>query len=200
MNKRDVQQGATPIQAILRTKTGKGSARQARRLGNIPATMYGGGQLPTSISIHPKPILVAYGQGKLYTQLFHVQMEDGSLHQVLAHQIQQHPVTDQLIHVDFKHVMQGSSVHLDVPIHFINEDQCAALKQGGLLNITAHRVKIACLPDAIPAAIVIDLQAASRGEVIHASNLVLPEGVTLACDPQLTIATIASSGAASASA
>ena len=81
------------------------------------------------------------------------------------------------LHVDFLRVVSGQTVTVDVPVHFVNEDQAPGIKKkGGTLNVALHTLSLEVAPDQIPDAVEIDLAGREIGDVIHASDLRLPAG------------------------
>jgi large subunit ribosomal protein L25 len=96
------------------------------------------------------------------------------------------------VHIDFLRVSAATSVHVEVSVHFINEEQCKGLVEGGVLNVVRHEVELVCRADAIPQHIEIDLAGLDIGDGVHISMVKLPEGVRPAItDRDFTIATIA---------
>ena len=117
---------------------------------------------------------------------------DGKKHSVLARDVQLHPVTDRPEHVDFLRVSASSTITVEVPVEFINEDKCPGLKVGGVLNVVRHEVEVSCRPDQMPSSLTLDLEGWNVGDSIHISAIVLPEGVTpTITDRDFTVATIA---------
>src|SRR5690606_41949185 len=111
-------------------------------------------------------------------------------------ELQQDPVTDRALHVDFLRISKDSKMEVAVPVHFINEEKSPGLKRGGVLNIVRHEVEVFCSPEAIPEELVIDLTGWDVGDSIHISAITLPDGVTpTITDRDFTVATIAAPSA-----
>ena len=111
---------------------------------------------------------------------------------VLARDLQVHPVTDRAMHVDFLRVAANATITVSVPAAFINEDECPGLREGGILNVVRYDIEVSCRPDAIPEQIEVDLTGFQVGDSIHISSVSLPEGVEVTItDRDFTIATIA---------
>ena len=107
-----------------------------------------------------------------------------------------HPVTDRPEHVDFLRISASSTITVEVPVEFVNEDKCPGLKVGGVLNIVRHDVEISCRPDQIPSSLTLDLSGWNVGDSIHISAITLPEGVSpTITDRDFTVATIAAPSA-----
>ena len=184
----------TLINADLRNRVGKGSARAARRAGKIPAVIYGDKKQPISIEIEARMMRKIINEPGIFSRLLDINVDNGK-HTVLMRDIHFHPVTDDPMHFDFLRVSQSSTVSVSVGVEFINEAICPALKIGGVLNIVRYEVELNCLPTSIPEKIIVDLSEAKIGDSIHISAVELPEGVTpTITDRDFTIATLQSPG------
>ena len=115
------------INANLREKVGKGSARFSRRNGLVPAVIYGNKESALSISIDAKNWKQLIQKKGIYGQLFNILLNDQKYF-VLPRDIQFHPVSDETIHIDFLRVTDKSSVNVGIVVEFINEDKCPGLK------------------------------------------------------------------------
>ena len=119
----------------------------------------------------------------------------GQKHTVLTRDIQFHPVTDNILHMDFLRVSGSAKVAVAVPVEFINEDNCPGLRIGGVLNVVRYEVELLCPATAIPEKITVDLDGIKIGDSIHISAIPLPDGVEpTITDRDFTVATIASPG------
>jgi len=181
---------AITLNAQARTQSGTGGARAVRNAGMVPGIIYGNKQNPEMIAIDPKALSAECLQPGFFSKLYSVVLE-GKEQQVLAKDIQFHPVTDRPIHVDFMRVSKGSKTRVFVPIAFINEDKAPGIKRGGVLNIVHHDIELICPVQSIPAKLVVDLLGRDINQTIHLESLNLPEGV-VAAHPERdnTIATI----------
>ena len=185
---------STSIDATLRSRVGKGSARAARRAGKIPAVIYGDKKQPISIEIEARMMRKIINEPGIFSRLLDINVDNGK-HTVLMRDIHFHPVTDDPMHFDFLRVSKSSTVSVSVGVEFINEAICPALKIGGVLNIVRYEVELNCLPTSIPEKIIVDLSEAKIGDSIHISAVELPEGVTpTITDRDFTIATLQSPG------
>ncbi|MGD1880276.1 MAG: 50S ribosomal protein L25/general stress protein Ctc [Kiloniellaceae bacterium] len=177
--------------AVARDRAGKGPARAARRAGLVPGVVYGAKKDPNMISVEERLLIKLLHQGGFFSTLFDVKV-DGKSERALARDVQFDPVTDKPVHIDFLRVSAATSVHVEVAVHFINEDQCPGSKEGGVLNVVRHEVELTCRADAIPQHIEVDLAGLQVGDGIHISMVKLPDGVhPTITDRDFTIATIA---------
>jgi large subunit ribosomal protein L25 len=186
---------AYELTAEARERVGKGSAREVRRNGKVPAVIYGDKQPPLAIALSYKDVYYKIHGGGFMTTIATIDVS-GKKIQVLPKDFQLDPVTDRPTHVDFLRIGKDTEVNVDVPVHFINEDKSPGIKRGGVLNIVRHTVEFHCPANAIPEFITVDLEGTDIGDSIHISSVKLPERVKpVIGDRDFTIATIAGSSA-----
>ena len=182
---------AYELKAEARAQVGKGSARELRRNGLIPAVIYGDSKDPVSIALSRKDVTKKIHDGGFLTTLVTI-VVDGKKHSVLPKDYQLDPVRDFLMHVDFLRVSKNTQVTVEVPVHFENEEKSPGLKRGGVLNVVRHTVECNCPANSIPDSIIVDLTGLEVGDGIHISHVTLAEGVEpTITDRDFTIATIA---------
>jgi large subunit ribosomal protein L25 len=184
----------TTISAEQRERVGKGSARAARRAGLVPAVIYGDKKDPVGITMESREVTRIVHQPGIYGRLLEIEVA-GKKSTVLTRDIQFHPVSDTIMHMDFLRVSQSATVAVAVAVEFINEDKCPGIKVGGVLNVVRYEVELNCPATAIPEKITIDLEGVKIGDSIHISAIPLPDGVTpTITDRDFTVATLASPG------
>jgi len=177
--------------AEQRQRSGKGTAREARRNGRIPAIIYGNKEEPVSITVERQILEQELGKSGFFIRLLDVDI-GGTKHRVLPRDTQYHPVTDVPMHVDFLRYSADRKITIEVPVHFLNEAESPGLKSGGVINIVRHTIAVLCTADQIPDAFEVDLAGLEIGDSVHASTLALPQGVELTItDRDFTVATIA---------
>ncbi|MGV6800646.1 MAG: 50S ribosomal protein L25/general stress protein Ctc [bacterium] len=180
----------------VRQRAGTGGSRAVRRDGWIPAVLYGGDAEPVNIKLRYNQILKAYNTGRLIDILSKIRVEGQDDQLVIGRDIQVDPVKDLPMHVDLMRVSDKTRVKVNVPMRFLNEEDCPGLKTGGVLNVVRHDIEVNAPATAIPEALEIDLSEAEVGDTIHASALNLPKGVDLTVtDRDFTVATIAAPSA-----
>ncbi len=177
------------LTASVRNRVGKGAARASRREGKIPAVIYGDKQPPLAIELSHKDVYMKLHGGGFLTTVATINV-DGQKIRVIPRDYALHPVSDQPIHVDFLRVTVGASLHVKVPVQFVNEDKAPGLKAGGVLNIVSHELDVTAPADAIPDHIVVDLTGLEIGSSVHLSNVSPPEGVKPTAADDVTLATI----------
>lgn len=179
------------ITVELRDRVGKGAARAARRAGLVPGVVYGDKTPPQPITVDRKQMDKLLQQPGLFNTLFELQAGDKK-QQVLPRDVQLDVVTDVPLHVDFLRLSDTTEITINVPVVFLNEEECEGLKQGGVLNIVRHQVEVRCKAGAIPQSIEVDLAGAEIGDSIHISAITLPSGVApTITDRDFTIVTVA---------
>ena len=183
------------LTAEARERVGKGSSRELRRNGLVPAVIYGDKKAPVSIAVSRKEVTKRIFDGGFKTTTFTIEVgKDKYL--VLPKDYQLDPVRDFVMHVDFLRISEKSTVTVAVPVHFINEEECEGISRGGVLNVVRHTVEVHCPATAIPEFFEADLAGLDIGDGIHISNIKLPEGATpTITDRDFTIATIATPAA-----
>lgn len=176
--------------AVVRERAGKGVARSLRREGRIPAVIYGDNQEPVKISLPMNETNVQYYRGHMFTNLCDLTV-DGKKHLVLARDVQLHPVSDVVEHVDFLRVSAKTKIAVMIPVHFINEDQCPSLDQKGTLNVVRHEIELWCEAGNIPEAVEVDIAGKEHGDAVKVSSAKLPKGVKpVITNRDFTIATL----------
>ena len=176
--------------AAKREGTGKGSARALRRNDQVPAVIYGDNKAPILIALPNNEANVEYNRGQMYTTLCDLDL-DGEKHLVLARDVQLHPVTDNVLHIDFLRVTPKTKIAVDVPVQFINEEQSPGLQDKGILNVVRYTVELRCSATAIPDVIEVNLEGKEQGDSVNISDASLPEGTSPVIDDRdFTIATI----------
>ncbi|MBQ4070393.1 MAG: 50S ribosomal protein L25/general stress protein Ctc [Alphaproteobacteria bacterium] len=181
---------AIKLNAEIRNVAGKGAARSIRNNKKIPAVIYGEKKAPVAIELDGREFEMLIKTPGLRTKLFQIETGNGTEDAMLM-DIQYHPVSDAVIHADFKRIDVKSPVNVVVPVEVINVETSKGLKLGGTLNFAVRKVALRGLVDVIPEKITIDLSDLTIGDVVHGTDLVLPEGVELGLhQAELAFATI----------
>lgn len=182
---------AIEFKAENRAQTGTGSARAARRAGQVPVNLYAAGQKNQAISVEARVLGNEYFRGGFMNKV--VAFEAGGAKTfAIARDIQLCPVSDKILHADFIAVTEKSVVKVKVPVHFQNTDKAVGIKRGGVLNIARHEIEVLAPVSAIPKSIDIDVLNLNINDSVHLNDLKLPQGVTSAVKGRnLTIASIA---------
>ncbi len=182
------------LTAEPRERTGKEGARALRKTGMVPAIVYGGKEPPEKIALVSREIR---RQLELNPRFFSsvVELRLGrKVIQVIPREAQLHPVKDHPLHVDFLRAAKGSTVTVEVPVHFQNEERCPGIRRGGVLNIVRREIELICPVEAIPERIDVDLAALEIGDAVHISKVTLPANVMPTIDRDFTICAIVGRG------
>ena len=178
------------LEAEKRTGTGKGAARQARRIGMVPGVVYGGGVDPIPIQIAQNVLLKKLKAGRFVSTLFNLKVEGYEDVRVICRDVQRHVVKDLPMHLDLMRLRRASRVNLFIPVEFINEDNCTGIKRGGVLTVVRSEVELRVTAGDIPEKITVDLSGLAIGEVITISSVSLPSGTRPTIDRDFVIANI----------
>ncbi|GAA2382541.1 50S ribosomal protein L25/general stress protein Ctc [Dactylosporangium salmoneum] len=182
------------ISAEPRTEFGKGGARRTRRAGKVPAVLYGHGEKPRHIALPAREFAAAIRHGGM-TQVFNIEISDGSAALALPKAIQRDPIKDTFDHVDLLVVRRGEKVTVDIPVQLTGEAarDTLIMHESSTLSVLADATK---LPDHLEASI----EGLEAGSHVTAADVQLPAGVELAADSELVIAvvTVAPTGAVEA--
>ena len=175
----------------MRERVGKGASRELRRNKMVPAVIYGDNKDPLPIALDAKDMTQRLHGGGFMITVFNIDV-NGESHRVLPKDYQLDPVKDKLMHIDFFRITKGVTLVVEIPVHFINEDESRGITRGGVLNVVRHTIEVECRASAIPENIVADLTGLDIGDSLNISNVELPEGVKPTIDDRdFTIATIA---------
>ena len=167
------------INAQKRTDMGKGASRRLRRTGNTPAIIYGGGQKPIALTVSHNELLKHLEHEAFYSHILIVNI-DNQPEKVILKDLQRHPYRPVILHMDLQRVSETEKVHMKVPLHFINEEACLGVKQGGgVIARQKSDLEIRCFPKYLPEFIEVDLAEIELNQIVHVSDLILPEGVEL---------------------
>ncbi len=178
------------LQAEVRTGTGKGAARQARREGKVPGIVYGDGKEPVSINMNYHYLLKRLKQGRFLSTLFNLKVEGQDDVRVICRSVQRDVVKDLPTHVDFMRLRRTSRINLFIHVDFVNHDAAPGLKRGGTLVAVRNEVELEVTAADIPDHITVDLTGKQIGDVIHINDVVLPKGVRPTIDRNFVIANI----------
>ncbi len=178
------------LSAELRERAGKGASRALRRAGRTPAVIYGDNKEPLAIHVEEKALVKLLMTGAFTNSTVELTI-DGKSEVTLPKDVAFHPVSDRPLHVDFFRLSKGSTVHVEVPVRFVNEPASPGLKRGGVLNVVRHELELICDATKIPDHIDVDVTGFDVGDAIHISSVTLPAGsVSAITDRDFTIATI----------
>uniref|UniRef100_A0A7V4TI81 Large ribosomal subunit protein bL25 n=1 Tax=Candidatus Caldatribacterium saccharofermentans TaxID=1454753 RepID=A0A7V4TI81_9BACT len=185
-----MKRGETVTVALeRRQELGKGGARKLRRVGYVPAVLYSRDSASGS-----EPLKIRLGELERILRIpgvTHHILElsiDGEKRRGIIKDIQYNPVKNEIWHIDFYEVKADQKISLTVPV--VIQGESKGVKAGGILEIVTPELEIECLPDAIPEAIVVDVTELEVGDAIHVRELKVPEGVTIAENPDEVVVVV----------
>jgi large subunit ribosomal protein L25 len=167
------------FKAETRAQAGTGTARAVRRSGMVPGVIYGDKKEPQMISLNSRDLEREFTSLAFFSRIYTIDTGKQK-QQVIAKDVQLHPVTDAPLHIDFQRINKDSKVSVSVPVHYTNEEKSPGIKRGGTLNIIVHSLEIICSPLSIPENLTVDLSGLESGKSITLDVLSLPEGVKAA--------------------
>ena len=165
------------LTAEAREDVGKGASRRLRRTGKLPGIVYGANKEATAIILDHDDVIHHIEHEAFYSHILTLKLGKEK-QKVVLKDMQRHPFKPRILHIDLQRVSESEELTMRVPLHFINEEKCIGVKQGG--GVVSHLVtelEITCLPKDLPEYIEVDMLNVNVGETIHLGDLKLPEGV-----------------------
>jgi large subunit ribosomal protein L25 len=166
------------LHAEARDGFGRSVSRRLRRQGRVPAIVYGGGEEPSAITLSHNTTIHDMEREAFYTSILTLNIGKKS-QAVVVKAVQRHPAKPQIMHIDFQRVVADEELTLNVPIHFIGEEVAIGVKdQGGVVEHMETDLEISCLPRFLPEYLELDVSKMELNDILHLSDIKLPEGVT----------------------
>ena len=162
--------------AFERNLQGTGASRRLRISGKVPGIVFGAGE-PKMIELDHNALYFALKKEAFHSSILEMELA-GAKQKVLLRDFQMHPWKQQVLHVDFQRVDDTTRIRKKVPLHFSGEENSVAVKTDKCL--VAHvntELEIECLATALPEFIAVELSGLVKGQSLHASDIVLPEGI-----------------------
>ncbi|MEL6914092.1 MAG: 50S ribosomal protein L25/general stress protein Ctc [Pseudomonadota bacterium] len=176
------------LHATVRTGTGKGAARQARRNGDVPGIVFGGDTDPLPITIPFNTLLTKLRQGRFKATLFNMKVEGHDDVRVICRDVQRDVVKDLPTHVDFMRLKRTTKIALFIPVEFQGEDEAPGAKKGGVLTVVRPEVELVVTAGDIPESLTADISGMEIGDTLTISDITLPAGATPTIDRDFVIA------------
>lgn len=188
------------FKAAKRVEQGTGASRRLRRAGKLPGILYGADQDATPVTLDHNEIYHLLRKEAFHASILSANFDD-TKETVVLRDVQWHPYKQQVLHIDFQRISATEKIHLKVPVHLLNADECPAVKlEGGMVSQVITEINVACLPKDLPEFIAIDIKDLTSDKSVHVSDLRLPAGVEIVHhgegDP--VIVTVLKTGASSA--
>ena len=169
----------TTLKATIRDEKGSPESRRLRTEGLLPAVVYGLGMEATSVYINAREFRNALKTEAGSNVILNIELGEKDKVTALARQIQRHPYKDEFVHVDLIKVDLTQTVEAEVQINYLGIP-IGVKEGGGLVQTINNTLRISALPSNIPTSLDIEISELNVGENVIASDIELPEGVTLA--------------------
>ena len=183
---------SVPLKAFPRTLVQRGAVKKLRASGRVPATIYGGQTKPQNLEVVYDDIteLLHHSVSENVLVDLSVENDPRAKRLALVQEIQHHPLSAKVLHVDFHEVAENEKVTIFVPVETIGE--AAGVKTGGgSLTHVLLKLKVRALPKDLPEQIVVDVSALEIGKSIHLGEIAAPSGVDIIGDKHLTVVAVA---------
>jgi large subunit ribosomal protein L25 len=161
------------LEILTREQTGAQMAKALRRDGKIPANFYYAGEDNINLALDKKVFRKAVHSGH---HIFEVEL-DGKTQYVMIKEVQYHPVTDEIIHVDLMRVRRDEKITISVPI--ILEGIAIGVKEGGILTHNLQSLEISCLPSDVPEHIVVNVSDFDLNYVMNVSEIKVDDNINI---------------------
>ena len=164
--------------ADYRLDQGKGASRRLRIEGKVPAIIYGGGRPPRALSFDHNKLLRQMENESFYSSVLTVKVGDKS-QAAIVKDVQRHPAKPRILHIDLQRIVEDEEIRMSVPLHIVGEDKAPGVKAGGSVSKLMTEVDVICLPRFLPEYFEIDISALKVDEMLHLTDIKVPEGVTI---------------------
>ena len=179
------------LKVSLRDTVGDGPSRTLRRDGKIPAILYGPRIDPLKLTIDRLDLEPVFKTGSVAQKLLRLEIKGlDRTPSVMIKEVQKHPVTHSLLHVDLYEVIMDQKIKVMIPV--VTTGNSIGVEMGGMLQIIRREVEVLCLPDQIPDSITVDITHLDVGDSVHVKDLKVPETIEVPADVNFTILTIRS--------
>ena len=173
-----------------RSGRGKGAARRLRAEGQVPAVLYGKDQEAISLMVDAQEAGKLFHSISVENTIVNVKIDDDEEEmETLVREIQMHPFRDDIVHVDFYRIQRGVAIEVDVPVSYVGTPQ--GVRDGGVLDVILHEVRVKCVPSKIPASFEIDISGLEIGDSLHADEIEVEDEVQLLTDAIRTLCLVA---------
>ena len=166
------------LEGELREGSGKRSARRARREGKAPAVLYGAGRPARMLSFSSEILNRRLEDPTFRARVLNIRVGDKS-QPAIVKDVQRHPSRNAVLHIDLQRVRDEETIRMAVPISLLNAEVSPGVKMGGSVSHLLNELHIICLPKDLPEQIEVDLGEVELDEMLHLSDLELPEGVAV---------------------
>ena len=176
------------VTAKIRTEKGKNVANRLRVKNEIPGILYGSKTESTPLILSAKDIQKIISTKAGENVLINLKLQGKEDRPAMIKEIQTHPVTGELLHVDLYQITLTGEINVNVPIQISGE--APGVKLGGTLEHHLREIKVKCLPTKIPTNFTVDISSLNMGDSMHVKDLKIPEGIKILDDLEEVIMTV----------
>lgn len=187
-----IKMKSVPLKAFPRTLVQRGGVKKLRATGRVPATIYGRQAAPQNLEVDFEEItdLLHHSVSENVLVDLSVENDPRARRLALVQEVQHHPLSAKVLHVDLHEVAENEKVTVSVPVETTGE--AAGVKTGGgTLEHVLFKLKVRCLPKDLPEQIVIDVSALEIGKSIHIGEVTAPAGVEILGEKGSAVVTVA---------
>ncbi len=167
------------LQADIRDDQGKGASRRLRRLGKVPAVVYGAGRPARAVALDHNEVKKALALEAFYSSIVKIRVGERQ-HDCILKDVQRHPSKAVILHLDFQRIVAGEKIRVHVPLHLKGESVAPGVKTGGgVVSHMMNEVEVSCLPADLPEYLELDVSALELDDSLHLSQIPLPKGVEI---------------------
>jgi large subunit ribosomal protein L25 len=177
------------VKGTVREGRGKNDARRVRAKGFVPVTVYGGVGEPIAAVLPLKDLAAILRSESGRNSIFTVELEGAGSTEVMFHDRQLDPIRSRLVHADLVRLVSGQKIEVTVPVHLLGEP-VGVREEDGMLEHVLHELEIRVDPRNIPDSIDVDVSNLHAHDVIHVSDITVPEGVEILNAPDAVVATV----------
>jgi len=177
------------LAAQIRSEVGRTAVKKIKSLGFVPAVIYAHNEAPVSLQVGARDIGTVLSHAVGEHLLVDLEIAGGTNRLAIIQEVQHHPVTQKVLHVDFHGVSATEQIESSIPVEPVGES-VGVKSYGGILEQLARSIIIKCLPQDLPEVINVDISAMKVGDSLHVRDIKLPAGVT-AVEAEVTVFLIA---------
>ena len=177
------------LKATVRQNSGKGPARQLRKVGKIPSIAYGPGMDTLSLAVVGAELRSILLSDRGRNTIISLEVDDGTSHEVMVKEYTVHPLSRDLLHADFIRIVEGKPITCEVP--FVTTGKSKGEQEGGTLLANVRTLPVRCLPKAIPDKLEFDVSELKIDDVVRVQELTVPEGIEVLLPAERKIVVVA---------
>ncbi len=184
------------VEAEVRTGSGTAASRRARRNGQVPVVVYGGGEDEQYLLVDHNKIMLQLAVESFHSALVQLKVGDEELQRAVLRDVQMHPYKAQVMHLDFQRVSRKDTITMTVPFHFAGDEDAPGVKvDNGIMSYSMTSVDVTCLGSDLPEYIEVDVSGLNMGDSVSLGDVTLPEGVEFSsslqeADMELSVASV----------